>query len=178
MALRPGRCYSRIERPYTRVSRRKPRKSYVVGVPDPKIKHFEMGNLKGDFDTTVWLIAKNSKQVRHNALEAARVAINKYLQKKIGNERYFAKVLVYPHHVLREHSLATGAGADRFSSGMRRAFGRPVGTAAQVKKGQRVMFIKVNKEDVEVAKEALRIAMSKMPISAYIVVEQQKASAS
>ncbi|MBI4170413.1 MAG: 50S ribosomal protein L16, partial [Candidatus Aenigmarchaeota archaeon] len=31
--------------------------------------------------------------------------------------------------MLRENALATGAGADRFQSGMRQSFGKPVGTA-------------------------------------------------
>ncbi len=171
MALRPGRCYSRLERPYTRVSKRKPRKSYVVGVPDPRIHHFEMGNVHGNFDTVVWLIAKRAVQIRHNALEAARVVMTKHLTKKVGSDNFFAKILVYPHHVLREHSLATGAGADRFSTGMRHAFGRPVGRAAQVRKGQKLIMVKVNKEKVEEAKEALRKAGSKIPTPVYIVVE-------
>ncbi|MCD6403035.1 MAG: 50S ribosomal protein L16 [Candidatus Aenigmarchaeota archaeon] len=175
MALRPGRCHSRVERPYTRISRRKPRKSYVVGVPDPKIHHFEMGNVHGKFDTVVYLVAKEARQIRHNALEAARVVMTKYLTKKVGNDNFFAKILVYPHHVLREHSLATGAGADRFSSGMRRAFGRPVGKAAQVRKGQKIIMIRINEDKLEFAKEALRRADSKLPTPCRIVVEKKAA---
>ena len=171
MALRPGRCYSRIERPYTRISRKKPRKSYVVGVPEPKIHHFEMGNVHGKFDTVLYLVSKEPRQLRHNSLEAARVVMTKYLTKKLGTENFFAKILVYPHHVLRKHSLATGAGADRFSSGMKKAFGRPVGTAAQVRKGQKIIMIKVNKDKVDVAKEALKRASSKLSPRTQIIIE-------
>ena len=124
MALRPGRTVRKIERPYTRVSKKVPRKSYVVGVPFPKIHIFEMGNKEGDFDVTLYLIAKNAVQIRHNAMEAARIVAHKFLEKKIGTSNYFMKILVYPHHVLREKSIATGAGADRFSQGMTLSFGR------------------------------------------------------
>lgn len=176
MGLRPGRCHSRVERPYTRVSRRKPRKSYVVGVPDPKIRKFEIGNVHRDFDLSLWLIAKESVQIRHNALEAARVILNKTLL-KLGKDNFFAKILVYPHQVLREHSLATGAGADRFSSGMRKAFGRPVGRAARVKKGQRLILVRVNENGLGAAKEALRRAGSKLPTPIRIVVEKKEVAA-
>ena len=46
MALRPGRTTRTVKRPWTRVSKRKPKKSYAVGVPHPRIHVFEMGNKK------------------------------------------------------------------------------------------------------------------------------------
>jgi len=47
MALRPGRCYHELKkRPYTRIAIRKPRKSFVKGVPASKIHQFEMGKNK------------------------------------------------------------------------------------------------------------------------------------
>ena len=171
MALRPGWTVRRLERPYTRVSKKKPRKSYVVGVPPIRIHQFEMGNKEREFEVNVWLVSKKSVQVRHNALEAARVVSNKFLEKKLGSENYFFKVLVYPHHVLREHALATGAGADRFSSGMRRAFGKPSGRAAQVSKGQRIMLLRVDKKDLEIARQAFKRANTKLPMPCTIEVE-------
>ncbi len=91
MGLRPGRCTRRIKRPWTRISIKKPKKSYVVGVPFPKIHIFEMGTKKKDFDTTMHLVAKRSVQIRENALEAARVTSNKLLEKKLTPENYFMK---------------------------------------------------------------------------------------
>ncbi len=122
MALRPGRAVRRLKRPWTRISIRKPKMSYVVGVPHPRIHIFEMGNRNKQFDTAMYLTINNRIQLRENALESARVVANKYLEKVIGIDNYFFKLLVYPHQVLREHTLATGAGADRFSMGMRKAF--------------------------------------------------------
>jgi large subunit ribosomal protein L10e len=133
MGLRPAKCCRKIEKPYTRQSRKKPRKGYVKGVPDKKIHRFETGNKKRKFELFAELIVENPVQIRHNALEAARISASKHLNNTVGAESYLLKVLVYPHHVIRENALATGAGADRFQTGMRKAFGKPVSTAAQVK---------------------------------------------
>ncbi|MDI6798875.1 MAG: 50S ribosomal protein L16 [Candidatus Aenigmarchaeota archaeon] len=170
MALRPGRTMRRVERPYTRVSKKVPRKSYVVGVPFPKTRQFEMGT-RGEYDLTLHLISKRAVQIRDNALEAARVVAHKSLESKIG-PNYFLKILVYPHHVIREKSIATGAGADRFSQGMRLAFGRPTGWAVQVKANQRLMTLRVKKEDLEIGKKALRKAGLKISTPVRIEIEE------
>jgi len=170
MALRPGRTTRIKKRPWTRVSRRKPRKSYAVGVPYSKIHIFNMGNAEKEFDTNLWLVVDRGVQIRSNALESARVVSNKFLERTIpGN--YFLKILVYPHQVLREHSLATGAGADRFSSGMRKAFGKPSGVAAVVKKGQNIMHLKLNKKDLAIGRKALKRASMKLPTGCRIKVK-------
>lgn len=169
MALRPGRCYKRTKRPYTRISQRKPRKSYVKGVPGSKIVKFETGNPKEEFPSGFALISEDKVQIRHNALEAARTNANKYLMKNLERDGYFLKVLVYPHHVMRENPLATGAGADRLQEGMRRSFGKPIGFAAQVKEGQKIIMIKVPGGKEDVAKEALKRAGDKLPCSFKVV---------
>ena len=168
-ALRPGRCYRKHQRPYTRQSQRKPRKSYIKGVPKPKITEFELGT-KGEYEHKVFLLAERSVQIRHNALESARIAAVQTLEKNVGKGgSYFLKIRVYPHHVLRENALATGAGADRFQQGMRQSFGKPIGTAAQVRAGQTLMEIRVNNPDV--GKLALKKARHKLPTPCKIVVE-------
>ncbi len=173
MALRPARIYRQIKGPaYTRISYSNLSKNYIKGVPQPKITQFEMGNRNGSYDICLYLIAEEEGQIRHNALEAARVASNKYLEGEVGKNNYFLKVNVYPFHVLRENPLATGAGADRFQEGMRRAFGKPIGTAARVKKKQTIITIKTKKEFLEKAKEALRRAKAKLPMPCRIVVEE------
>jgi large subunit ribosomal protein L10e len=156
MALRPGRTVRRKERPYTRVSKKIPRKSYVVGVPFPKTHDFEMGNREGVFDTILYLIVERGVQIRDNALEAARVVAHKFLEEKLGTANYFFKILAYPHHVIREKPIATGAGADRYSQGMRLSFGKPVGTAIQITSGQKLIELRIRKENMEIGKEALR----------------------
>jgi large subunit ribosomal protein L10e len=74
--------------------------------------------------------------------------------------------------VLRENPMAVGAGADRISDGMSLAFGRPIGTAARVSAGQKLMTVKVTKEFGRVAKEALRRAMGKLPMPCRLVIEK------
>jgi len=172
MGLRPGRTIRKVERPYTRVSRTKPRKSYVVGVPFPKLHQFEMGTRTGDFDTTLYLVAKKRMQMRDNSLEAARIVAVNFLEKKMGVEGFFLKILVYPHHVLREKPIATGAGADRYSRGMALSFGKPVGTAVQIKEKQRIIRLKVSKANLEKAKLALEKFGKKISVPTWIVVEE------
>ena len=67
------------------------------------------------------------------------------------------------HQVLRENKQATGAGADRVSSGMRHAFGKAVGTAARVDAGQKVFSVSTTSTNVAQAKMALRRAGQKLP---------------
>jgi len=162
MPLRPGRILKNYKRPWTRVSKSKPRKSYVVGVPQPHIHTFEMGDKNGVFDSVAYLTPKADVNIRDNALESARIVAQNFLEKKLGPTGYHLKVLVYPHGVIREHSIATGAGADRFSQGMRHNFGRPVGIMATVIRGQRVFMLRYNKKDEQTAKDALKRAGSKI----------------
>lgn len=171
MALRPGRTVRKIERPYTRVSKSVPRKSYVVGVPFPKIHQFEMGNRLGEYNVAMYAVAKQSVQIRHNALEAARIVAGKFLEKMLGTD-YFFKILLFPHHVLREKPIATGAGADRYSQGMRQSFGKPTGMAVQIKQGQRLILLRINKENLEIGKKALKKAGLKISTPISVVVEQ------
>ena len=173
MGLRPGRCYRELKRPYTRQSQRKPKKGYVKGVPASKIHTFQTGTAKPEFTLTVNLISTRAVQIRHNALEAVRVAATKALTKGLGSEtNFFLKILVYPHQVLRENSMATGAGADRFQSGMRLAFGRPVGTAARVRANQTILTVKVLQGKYSEVKQALKTASSKLPIPCKIAIAQ------
>jgi large subunit ribosomal protein L10e len=171
MALRPGRTVRKIERPYTRVSKKVPRKSYVVGVPVPKIHQFEMGNRMGEYDIVLYLVAKQPVQIRHNALEAARIVATNFLEKMLGTN-YFLKILLFPHHVIREKPIATGAGADRYSQGMRLSFGQPSGTAVQIKEGQRLLMLRIKKENLEIGKKALKKAGLKISTPIRIVAEE------
>lgn len=173
MGLRPAKCYRKLERPNTRQSRKKPKRGYVKGVPESRIHRFEMGAKGKEFPVKAYLVSERGVQIRHNALEAARMAANKYLDKTIGNENYFMKILVYPHHVLRENPLATGAGADRFQTGMRKSFGKPIGTAAQVKPGQNLMEIRFPEGKEGEAKLALKRAAAKFPTTCRIVYQNQ-----
>ncbi|MEM3208110.1 MAG: 50S ribosomal protein L16 [Halobacteria archaeon] len=166
MARKPGSMYREVKGPaYTR-------REFMGGVPGTKITLFDMGNPQGNYPCVFNLVAREACQIRHSALESSRVAANKLLLRDIGREDFYMKVRVYPHHVLREHKYATGAGADRVSEGMRLAFGKPVGTAARVKAGQVVMTVAVGPTHIALAKEALRRASHKISTPCRIVMEQ------
>lgn len=154
--LRPAYCYKNIERAYTRKSRFK-NKSYIKAVPNSKIVKFVFGDTKRKFSHQLDYTAKEGVQVRHNALESCRQVVNRHLNLKLGNN-YYMQIRAYPHHVLREHKMLTGAGADRMSPGMAHAFGKPIGVAAQVKKGKVLFTVRVDETGVQTAKDALRKA--------------------
>jgi len=147
------------------------RKEYVRGSPSPKITKFTMGDTKGKYAYQALLIAQEEAQIRHNALEAARVASNRVLMEKLGTS-YILRVVPYPHNILRENKMIFGAHADRLQDGMRKAFGKPVGTAARVKPNQTIIEVGVNEDGIEVAKEALKRGQNKLPIPSRIIIEK------
>ena len=104
-------------------------------------------------------------------MEAARMQISRILEQGCGKDPFFWKLRVYPHQILRENPLATGAGADRFQTGMRQSFGKPISTAAVVRKGQKIAEIRVKKNCIPVAKKAFKQAMHKL-FPCQIVVEK------
>lgn len=137
-----------------------------------RITQFDLGNVKGDFPLMVTLKGEEACQIRHNALEAARIAAVRHLNKKAGSVNYHLKIRIYPHVVLRENKQATGAGADRVSDGMRSAFGKAVGTAARVDAGQSLMSVRTTKAHIQAAKDALRRASMKLPTPCRIFIER------
>ena len=171
--LRKFVAYRRLERPYTRTSKFKA-KSYIRMTPSVKVVRFETGDANKVFKYTLNLLSKSELQIRDNALESARQTSNKLLETHLGLNGFHLKVKVYPHHVLREHALASGAGADRFSSGMAHSFGKPVGIAARIKKGQVLFQISVDKQNLDIAKQALERASKKLPCSCTIQVIERK----
>jgi len=150
--------------PYTR-------KKFIHGFPPPKITKFTVGNPSGSYSYKLSLLAERRVQIRHNALEASRVAVNRYLQEKLG-ENYFFRVLVLPHIILRENKMIFGAHADRLSDGMRGAFGKPIGTAARVEPNQPIVVVHVNEDGLEIAKEAFRRGQAKLPTTCRVMIEK------
>ena len=168
MARKPAVMYRRITgQAFTR-------RKYMGGVPNNRINQYDMGNLREEFPIKISLRVENRVQVRHLALEAGRVAANKVMNKRAGVANYHLKVRVYPHIVLRENKLATGAGADRVSSGMRSAFGKNVGTAARMERNQAILTIDCTPAYFALAKEALWKASMKFPTPCYIDIEKGK----
>lgn len=155
--LRKGKCYKVPTRAYTRKSKYK-RKGFIKAIPQSKIVRYHMGDQSKDFSNTVKLVAKEKFQIRHNAFESCRMMLNKHLQNKFGPKGYHFHINLFPHQVLRENKMLTGAGADRMQTGMAHSFGKAVGTAAVVKNGTTIFTLYVDKEHVEGAKKILSMA--------------------
>lgn len=165
MSRKPGSMYRYVRgQPTTR-------REYMGGVPNPRITQFVIGNKQRDFPLKVTLLADEKCHIRHNALESARVTLNRSLEKKVGTTNYRAQIRVYPHVVIRENKQATGAGADRVSQGMRASYGKNVGTAARVQRNQKIITIETTKDFVSQAKDALRKASMKFPTPCHIIEE-------
>lgn len=168
--LRKASAYRKIERPYTRKSKYR-MKSYVRANPHNLVVKFEMGDTTRSFPYKVMLQSQEPVQIRHNALEAARKSANRLLEKRLGKKGYRFRIKAYPHHVLRENPLASGAGADRMSTGMKMSFGKSIGLAAQVKKGQTIIEVECEEKDLDVARLACQRANYKFACPSRIVVE-------
>jgi large subunit ribosomal protein L10e len=165
MVRKPGRMYREIKgMAYCR-------REYMGGVPALRIVRFDVGAKPDDLPAKLTLVVKEQCQIRHTALESARVAATRWMEKKAGGGNFHLKVRVYPHVVLREHKTATGAGADRISEGMSHAFGTPVGTAARVHPGHKIITIWTKPEFVDLAKRALIRAGHKLPSPTSIIIE-------
>ena len=150
--------------PYTR-------RKFIHGAPQPKIVKFTMGDPSGNYSHRVSLISRQRAQIRHNALEAARVATNRHLEGKLG-QRYSMRILLYPHVILREHKMLAISHADRFQDGMKHSFGKAVGTAARVEPDQSVITVNVDENGVDVAREALKRGAAKLPTKCRILIEK------
>lgn len=147
------------------------RNEYIHGPPQSKIGKFTAGSPSESYTYRILLVSEKRVQIRHNALEAARVAANRYLEEKLG-KRFYMRVLPYPHVVLRENKMIFGAHADRLQEGMRRAFGKPIGRAARVESGDPIIIVNVYEDGLEAAKEALKRAKAKLPTSCRIIIEK------
>ena len=146
---------------WARYSRRKPKKNYIKALPHTSLLIYKMGVDNPSFDASFALVPETDIQLRSNALEAARQVTNKYLEAAIPGAYYF-RILVFPHNVIREHKMASGAGADRVSQGMSLSFGTPISVAARIKKGQPIFLMKTTKGNRVHILEAMRRASRKL----------------
>lgn len=169
MSDKPASMYRDIDKPaYTR-------REYITGIPGSKIAQHKMGDKEADaedYPVQISLEVEESVQLRHGSLEAARLSANRYLIQELGENNYKMILRKFPHQVIRENKQATGAGADRVSDGMRQAFGKIVGTAARIQKGERLFTAYCDVDQAEAVKEAYRRAYNKITPPCRIRVER------
>ena len=170
--IRKFAAYQNLERPYTRISKFNKKNFVRGGFPHIKIIKFDMGSPQKEYEQTITLVTQRNMNVRHNALEAARMVSNRLLEKTIGKD-YHLRLKVYPFHVLRENAIASGAGADRTSTGMQKAYGKAVSCAARVFEGQTLLELRIGSANLTLGREALGRAAKKMPCPCKVVVAQK-----
>lgn len=180
MGLRPAKCYrgkkvrlrrgsggharsTTVQRPYTRIAIKVPKKNYIGASPQLKIRQFNMGNPLPPYNLVANLVSKESCYIRDNALESVRSGVNRLLVKALGKDGYFMKVRLYPSQLMRENKQAQGAGADRVSQGMTQPFGIPIGRSASVRQGQVIYSVLCMDTQKEIVKKCLKRAKSKLP---------------
>jgi len=160
MGRRPNKCYRyQKNKPY-------PKSRFCRGVPDPKIRIYDTGMKKSDsemFPCAVHMVSDEKQQLSMEALEAARIACNKFLVTSVGKENYHIRIRPHPFHVLRVNKMLSCAGADRLQTGMRGAFGKTYGKAARVDIGQVLISVRLKEDKAHNAVEALRRAKFKFP---------------
>jgi len=160
MGRRPGRCYRYVKgKPYIK-------SRYCRGVPDAKIRMFDLGNKYAapeDMPCCVHMVSLERQNYSSEALEAARICANKYLAKFTGKDGFHMRVRVHPFNVLRINKMLSCAGADRLQTGMRGAFGKPTGMVARVDVGQIVFSVRSKASNQKYLIEAFRRAKMKFP---------------
>jgi large subunit ribosomal protein L10e len=169
MSDKPASMYRQISKPaYTR-------REYITGIPGSKIAQHKMGDKHKepeDYPVQISLLVEEEVQLRHGSMEASRLSANRHLIKELGENNYKMVLRKFPHHVIRENKQATGAGADRVSDGMRQSFGKIVGTAARIQKGERLFTAYCEVDQAEAVKEAFRRAYNKISPPCRITVER------
>jgi large subunit ribosomal protein L10e len=177
-SLRKAGAYSKkYARPYTRVSRKRT-KNYIKSTSQSKLVKFNMGDTKGHqakkYDTLIRVIAKERIQIRDNAIEAARQSVHRKLDKNIQGQ-YYLEIRVFPHHILRENKMLTGAGSDRMQTGMQKSFGKTIGRAALVKENQEIITVETTGDkQIRLVKQVLKAIKAKLPCKTDIKVEKIK----
>lgn len=126
-----------------------------------------------EFPLCVHMVSREYEQVSSEALEAARICANKYLVKMCGKDAFHMRVRLHPYHVLRINKMLSCAGADRLQTGMRGAYGKPLGTVARVNINQIMISVRVKEAHKDHVIEALRRSKFKFPGRQYIVVSKK-----
>ncbi len=160
MGRRPARC--------CRFQKNKPyiKSRFCRGVPDAKIRIYDCGAKRTPVDVfpfVAHLVSDEKEQLTSCALEAARVACNKYLIKTTGKEGYHIRTRAHPYHVVRQNKMLSCAGADRLSSGMRGSYGKPMEMAARISIGDPILSVRSKDANAPHVIEALRRAKFKFP---------------
>jgi len=170
MARRPAKCYRYCKnKPYIK-------SRYLRGVPVAKIQIYDVGFKSAPtdlFPLVVHLVSGEKEQISSEALEAGRIVVNKYMSKIAGKDSFHLRVRAHPFHIIRINKMLSCAGADRLQTGMRQAYGKPVGCVARVDIGQIMFSVRSKDASQKHVVEALRRAKYKFPGRQNIIVSNR-----
>ena len=170
MGRRPGRCYRMVRgHPY-------PKSKYCRGVPDPKVKLYDMGRRRApveEFPACVHIVGLEKENISSEAMEAARIAINKNMLKVSGKDGFHVRIRIHPFHVLRINKMLSCAGADRLQTGMRGAWGKSYGTCARVRVGQILLSGRTKTQYLSALVRAFKLACYKFPGRQKVVISSK-----
>lgn len=174
MGIRPAHCYRGVDKPaYTRIAVTVHDKNFIGTNPHLRTRQFNMGNPLKKYTHILDLYCDTPGiQIRDNAIEAARLNVNRALITSLGKENFFMRLRIYPFHIMRENKLAQGAGADRVSSGMKHAFGKPIGKAARLRQGKVILSVLCDETQISEANRCLMRAMPKMGFPMGVKIHQ------
>jgi len=167
MGRRPWKCYRQTKGKAFIKSR------YNRGVPDAKIRIFDLGNKRtpvDQFPLVIHLVSMEKEQIASEALEAARITANRYFTKMCGKDGYHLRLRVHPYHVNRINKMLSCAGADRLQTGMRNAYGKAMGLCTRVKIGQVIASVRTKDEFKKDCIEGMRRTAFRFPGKQKIIV--------
>jgi large subunit ribosomal protein L10e len=119
------------------------------------------------------MVSDEKEQLASEALEAARIVINKYLTKYTNKDAFHLRMRAHPFHVLRINKMLSCAGADRLQTGMRGAYGKPTGVVSRVDIGQIVASVRAKDVHKKQVIEAMRRASFKFPGRQNVIVSNR-----
>ena len=159
---------------------KKQQKSYIKTIPPQKIVKFNMGNIKqfeaGKYKIKVSVCTAENIQIRDFALEAVRQSLHKDMTKLITQKHYFLRCNCYPHNILRNNRVYSGASkGERVQTGMTKSFGSPEGRAATLKKDKPVFSVHFNGEsNIPKIKRFFKKVTPKLPCKTRVVAAKLK----
>ncbi|KAK0454118.1 ribosomal protein L10e/L16 [Desarmillaria tabescens] len=161
MGRRPARCYRYCKnKPY-------PKSRYNRGVPDPKIRIFDLGRKRAfvdDFPFCCHLVSDEYEQLSSEALEAARICANNIRPPRTSGRILSISVFACtPSMFIRINKMLSCAGADR----------KALWSVARVNIGQIILSIRCKDANAPVIMEALRRARYKFPGRQKIIVSKK-----
>merc|ERR1712166_1460060 len=83
---------------------------------------YDVGKKRAKYDafpSCCHLVCYEKEQITSEALEASRIACNKYMAVNVGKENFHMRIRAHPWHVVRINKMLSCAGADRLQTGMR-----------------------------------------------------------